>query len=176
MARVQRTLHMKDDTDFVGLHVRRGDKIKEVMLPPLKKYANAVTLMASNQTTVFIATDDGSVLSPLQNMLSPRPVVFMPAAMRRQGHIQGNMNRLFLKTNYERVIVLLAEIEMLRKATVFVSTFSSNLARLVHVLRWQDVNNSVSLDDRWEPGVAWRTFGMNYCDAPGANEVFCANM
>ena len=84
------------------------------------------------------------------------------------------MNRLSLKQNRPKVLAFLAEIGALTNAHWFIGTFSSNVARTVHVLRDRPQNTSVSLDDRWAPGVAWHTFGKPYCFSPNANKKYCA--
>lgn len=158
---------------YVALHVRRGDKNKERPLVPLEQYARAVKLLANETTAVFVATDDGSVLTELRYYLRGRTVVSVEEAKNRKGHVQAAMNRVYLKNNVARVVTLLAEIEIMRGASLFICTFSSNLGRLVHLLRWQRADSSVSLDDRWDAGVAWRTFGQQYCEWEEANQVYC---
>lgn len=158
---------------YVAVHIRRGDKRTEAKLQSVERYAAALRILAGKGEPIFVATDDGAVLAPLRSMLSGHKVLALAGASARKGHLQARMNRAYMKGRYNDVVDLLAEIEMLRKARVFVATFSSNLARLVHVLRNADERDSVSLDDRWAPGVAWLTFGQQYCHWPGANETFC---
>lgn len=160
--------------NFVAIHIRRGDKIREVRPVSLRAYADAVTLLARAGEQVFVATDDGSVIEHMRELLRPRHEVFTLGSVGgRKGHRQGQVNRASVARRYELTLDLLAEIELMRRARVFIATFSSNLARLVHVLRTADERNSISLDDRWAPGVAWPTFGQGYCNWPGANETFC---
>lgn len=166
--------HEYMDGKYVAIHVRRGDKAREVRSVNLRAYADAVTLLARRGEPVFIATDDGSVVPYLRDLLHPsHRVITLNSVMGRTGHRQGEHNRGWMKTRYGTVVDLLAEIEAMRRARVFIATFSSNLARLVHVLRKADEHDSISLDDRWAPGVAWLTFGQAYCGWPGANETFC---
>ncbi|CAD7946399.1 unnamed protein product [Amoebophrya sp. A120] len=55
-------------------------------------------------------------------------------------------------TGAEDLYRLWAEVILLTKATFAVGTFSSNLSRLVQVLRQQPQNTMLSLDMRWKPG------------------------
>lgn len=168
------TPHDYMDGKYVAIHVRRGDKTREVRSVNLRAFADAVTLLARRGEPVFIATDDGSVVPYLRDLLHPNHhVITLNSVIGRTGHRQGEHNRGWMKTRYGTVVDLLAEIEAMRRARVFIATFSSNLARLVHVLRKADEHDSISLDDRWAPGVAWLTFGQAYCGWPGANETFC---
>eukprot|EP00737_Agarophyton_chilense_P003481 gb/GEZJ01004086.1/.p1 GENE.gb/GEZJ01004086.1/~~gb/GEZJ01004086.1/.p1 ORF type:complete len:362 (+),score=40.01 gb/GEZJ01004086.1/:364-1449(+) len=158
---------------YLALHIRRGDKAKERPLVPLRRYVEAVELLQRNNDTIFVATDDGTVLDTLRKELVGKHIVSVAAAEGRRGHNQMLMNRMYLKRNEARVVTLLAEIEVMRKATIFIGTFSSNLGRLVHVLREHKAMSSVSLDDRWASGVAFRTFGQRYCGSNLANEIYC---
>lgn len=160
---------------YIGAHVRRGDKIREVRPVSLKRYAHAIRCIHPT-LPVFVASDEGTSIIRLRAMLAPRPVFALPRAEGRRGHYQREANRRYLKRNRGVVSELLAEIEALRGATWFVGTFSSNLGRLVHVLRNAPPNTSVSLDDRWAPGVAWRTFGSAYCGSRDANKRICKCM
>ncbi|CDF38740.1 Alpha-(1,6)-fucosyltransferase fragment, family GT23 [Chondrus crispus] len=162
--------------EYVGVHVRRGDKSKEVADVPLWRYAAAVRAVSGEEMAVFVAADDGASVRGLRQLLAGRKVVAIRGAEGRGGHDQLATNRGYMKENYGRVVELLAEVEALRGAKVFVGTFSSNLGRLVHVLREGDERNSVSLDDRWAPGVAWRTFGERYCEMEPVNEVYCTRV
>lgn len=159
---------------YIAIHVRRGDKRKEVRLAPLRIYADAIKLLALQDENVFVATDDGRVLSELSDLLPHNRVVALPSAFIRLGHEQIRHNRVWMKHRYFEIIDLLAEVEIMRHSRIFIGTFSSNLARLVHSLRNADERDSISLDDRWAPGVAWRTFGQSYCRWPGSNETFCS--
>lgn len=158
--------------EYVGVHVRRGDKRKEVPDVPLAAYAAAVRCVAGD-LPVVVATDDGTVLAKLRAMLPERDVLALPGTAARTGHYQVNVNRGYMKRNARSVVALLADVTALKDARWFVSTFSSNLARMVHVLRDAAADTSVSLDDRWAPGVAWHTFGQKYCGSAGANREFC---
>lgn len=159
---------------YIGVHVRRGDKSKEVANVPVEEYAAAVRVVAPLISCgVFVATDDGVAVGQLRRLLAPRQVVAMTDTASRTGHDQMLMNQKYLKKNRAYVISLLAEVTALRRATWFVGTFSSNLGRLVHVLRDASPSSSISLDDRWAPGVAWLTFGQPYCRSPDANANFC---
>lgn len=159
------------DDGYIAMHIRRGDKSHEVRNVPLEKYVEIVRLL--NATEVFVATDDGSVIPQLREMLHAVTVKSLPGAESRQGHYQAEFNSRYMKANYMPVVELLAEMEILRRGKYFVGTFSSNLARWVHVLRDLPANTSISLDDRWAPGVAWKTFGQTYCEDPDANEIVC---
>lgn len=160
---------------YVGMHVRRGDKRLEVADVQLMSYARAIRCLVRDDDTmpVFVASDDGAVVAELRMLLAPREVLAVPGVEIRTGHYQIDVNRRYMRRNRAAVTALLAEVVALRQATWFIATFSSNFARMVHVLRDAPPQTSISLDDRWAPGVAWRTFGKPYCSSPDANHEFC---
>jgi len=163
---------------YIGVHIRRGDKILEAHPVPLEKYAKAIDCIGM-QKDVYIASDDSHAVHDLRKILtkkdSNRRIVSLGTGNRMGGHYQAQANRHYLKRNRPRVEALLADIEALRQASAVVATFSSNLARVVHVLRRD--NATVSLDDRWASGSAWRTFHQPYCDSDGDKDaLFCKCM
>lgn len=165
------------NSEYVGLHIRRGDKMTETKPVPLSLYVRAVAILATtNDTSVFVATDDGAILPSLRKLMPGRKVLSIAGVEKRRGHLQKDANARYLNRNYQHVVELIAEVEALRHATWFVGTFSSNLARLIHVLRYQHPDTSVSLDDRWQPGPAWKTFGQPYCESMERNVQFCQAM
>lgn len=161
---------------YIAIHIRRGDKRREVKLPRIKKYAKSVRILARKDEPIFIATDDGAVLYEMRKRLPDRKIVSLPSAIKRTGHLQAEQNRIWMKRRYDDVVDLLTEIELMRRGRIFIGTFSSNLGRLVYLLRNSDNRDSVSLDDQWAPGVAWKTFGKPYCDWDQSNKTFCAAM
>eukprot|EP00177_Eucheuma_denticulatum_P001833 GFKZ01003272.1.p1 GENE.GFKZ01003272.1~~GFKZ01003272.1.p1 ORF type:complete len:364 (+),score=50.12 GFKZ01003272.1:182-1273(+) len=173
MERIQGHLMRRLGGNYIGIHVRRGDKEREVEEVELTQYVETVQLLSKDGTPVFVASDDGRVVAKLSQKLPGRRVVALASVEARKGHSQGGWNKKW-KGKYEDVVDLLVEVEMLANAMVFVGTFSSNLGRVVYVLRGGKSRDSgISLDDRWEPGVAWRTFGKRYCKGTYANRLYC---
>lgn len=161
---------------YIGVHIRRGDKGKEKVPIPIEEYVASIKAIDSNGMPLFLASDDGRVLQQLKQYFPDRTIAVVRTSKVRKGHLQRDLNRQRGKATQRAVVELLAEIEMLRSATWFIGTFSSNLGRLVHVLRSHDPKTSISLDDRWAPGVAYKTFGQPYCEWSGANEHYCSSM
>lgn len=158
---------------YVGLHIRRGDKNKEVPFIPVQQYIEAIDRVVPHHLLIFLSSDDGSVLDEVK-ALSKRQVLSLQSLSFRRGHNQRKQNRRSMKSNREPVEELLAEIEVLAVAEWFVGTFSSNMGRLVHILRDELPEKSLSLDDCWKPGVAHYTFNLPYCDSNLSNPVYCA--
>lgn len=165
-------LHLRTGA-YIAVHIRRGDKLRETAPLPVARYAAAVRVLARPREPIFLASDDGSVLRAMRKELPDHALLSLPDLGNRRAHIQSEHNRVWMKRRYNRVADMLAEIEVMREARVFIGTFSSNLGRLVHGLRHASEESSISLDDRWAPGVAWHTFGQAYCKSASANGRFC---
>lgn len=167
--------HNWTEKPYIGLHIRRGDKEKETREVPLTRYKSAINLLdPSAETPIFLATDEGAIISRFRELVHPRPLYFVHDTTRRHGHVQAVQNRIYPQENRARVVSFLAEIEALKRADYFIGTSSSNVGRVVHLLReGRDVGSSVSLDFQWGAGVAWRDFGQPYCDGADANQSFC---
>mmetsp|Transcript_1057 Transcript_1057/g.3282 ORF Transcript_1057/g.3282 Transcript_1057/m.3282 type:complete len:421 (-) Transcript_1057:100-1362(-) len=157
---------------YVGLHIRRGDKALEVPLIPLEDYAHAVKISGSNATTIFLATDDGSILWELKQLL-PGYKIFTFADPSSTGHLQRTANEAALRGTVLSTMSLVAEIDILRQAEYFIGTYSSNIGRLLAVLRDRPTETSISMDVSWSPGVAWRSFNTEYCKGTKFHKAFC---
>jgi hypothetical protein len=160
-------------TLYVGVHIRRGDKVKEVPSVPIARFIEAIDIIAPPHMPLFVASDDGATVRALREM-TQRRVLALPHSEKRIGHLQRSVNRIAAKHKPDLVHEILADIQALTRASWFIGTFSSNMGRLVHVLRDQPPETSISLDDRWAPGVAFHTFRQPYCEWEGANKLYCS--
>eukprot|EP00172_Hildenbrandia_rubra_P000494 Plantae.Rhodophyta-Hildenbrandia_rubra.ctg12449.p1 GENE.Plantae.Rhodophyta-Hildenbrandia_rubra.ctg12449~~Plantae.Rhodophyta-Hildenbrandia_rubra.ctg12449.p1 ORF type:complete len:433 (+),score=48.91 Plantae.Rhodophyta-Hildenbrandia_rubra.ctg12449:553-1851(+) len=158
---------------YIGVHIRRGDKEKEIEPIAVQEYVEAIELLDLKNLTVFVATDDSSVIDEFRSLVQNRRVVTLDVEARN-GHNQKEWNGKTYKLRKKAVIALLADMVALSRAKFFIGTFSSNLGRAVHLLRTQEPETSISLDTPWGgPGVAWRHFRKRYCDENGSNKMYC---
>lgn len=67
----------------------------------------------------------------------------------------------------------LVELCVLAESELFIGAMSSNTGRLVHLMRSQPPNTTISVDDRWMPGVAYHSFGEKYCFDSDASVRAC---
>eukprot|EP00746_Dinoflagellata_sp_MGD_P145960 gnl/MRDRNA2_/MRDRNA2_78520_c0_seq1.p1 gnl/MRDRNA2_/MRDRNA2_78520_c0~~gnl/MRDRNA2_/MRDRNA2_78520_c0_seq1.p1 ORF type:complete len:774 (+),score=140.16 gnl/MRDRNA2_/MRDRNA2_78520_c0_seq1:138-2459(+) len=170
-----RALNLDQGTRYLGVHVRHGDKGQETALVPVEKYAaQAQTFLAGKKSSlalyqqndsldlhklagdvrqeldktptglrvVFVASDDSTIRQQLQQQLGSEVDV------REQPRLDvASYNFSAVGQNEAATLNLLTDIEILRSAEVFISTASSNLARLVFFLR-DSKHRSISLDDQ----------------------------
>ncbi|KAJ8905068.1 hypothetical protein NDN08_001579 [Rhodosorus marinus] len=158
--------------EFVGLHIRRGDKALEVPLIPLESYAEIVRMCDPAISKIFLATDDGSIIWELRDLL-PEYAIYTFADPQSTGHLQRNANEDPMRQTVLSTMSLVAEIDILRQAKYFIGTYSSNIGRLLAVLRDKDIRTSISMDVAWSSGVAWRSFNTDYCMGYHPKQGYC---
>lgn len=152
----------------LGLHVRRGDKITtgEASFKHVDVYLKAAVEYLEKESTemnvddiksIYVASDDPSVLYEVRNHymnffpnISEESVIFSK-------HNNPEMKRVTRSKyqGYLSLVELIADIEKLSDSEVFVGTFSSNIGRLVTVLREfsnKKRESSISVDVNWFPG------------------------
>jgi len=56
---------------YVGVHLRRGDKVKEVLFQPTGLNATLVQNLSGDRRDVFVATDDFREALELRKLLTP---------------------------------------------------------------------------------------------------------
>ena len=136
---------------FAALHVRRTDKKIEtrrssscLYLGKLSHLAYKTGLTGADALYIFVATDDPAVLRELRRC-PPPPEVKKPQAYRFVSLVEGwrAPSRGF---GHEQLLRLWAEVEVLCQARAVVGTFSSNLGRLVQLLRRQPLDTFASLN------------------------------
>ncbi|CAM9383799.1 unnamed protein product [Ectocarpus sp. 6 AP-2014] len=131
---------------YVGLHIRRTDKANEVQPVKTKAYlAKAVNYLASptndmaatNITGIWVSSDDEAVFDEVKQLASeffpgiaPSAVLYVTGGKPVQ-LMRGAADR----NSYEAMVYLRAELEMLAGSAVFSGTFSSNVGRMVALMR-----------------------------------------
>lgn len=171
---------------YIGVHLRRGDKVTEVPPVPLTAYARAVSVLAVGVggpvmdprravpvTRVYVASDDAAAAAALAAFL---PAMTVVSTASGGGHKQATLNAAPAATTAAAVAALWADVTLLVGAAGFVGSGSSNLGRVIQLLRLAggaSPASSVSVDTRWGGGLAWQDFGVGYCQGVGVNEVVC---
>ena len=130
---LNRRLEPFQDKSFVGIHIRRGDKIAEAKHSSLESYMDCV-MKHSELKRVFVATDDFITFRDLCTKY-PEYMFFTFAKPTNSGYQQGTFNHLDGSAKYNRTLDLFADIEMLTKADTFIGTFTSNVGQFMIIHR-----------------------------------------
>jgi hypothetical protein len=133
-----------DSTSYCSIHIRRGDKIKEAPHTAVQDYLEKIRAVNPNLKKVFVMTDDYTVVDELKNGRSDLSFHSL-CPPNRQGHLQKIFNKAPKETRRAEILRLLAELEMARNGEFFVGTYSSNITRLISLLRGRETTYSVDI-------------------------------
>lgn len=136
---------------YDSLHIRRGDKITEVMqLPSINQYFDKLNLLTNGEDLpIYIATDDYSVIAEIKSMY-PYKKIFYSDSIENNGFDMKIFSSLPKESKHKQIIHLLADIEMLKNSRCFVGTFSSNIGMFMGMCR----SDAYAVDsDTW---LNWR--------------------
>ncbi|CAM9717302.1 unnamed protein product [Ectocarpus sp. 12 AP-2014] len=158
---------------YVAIHVRRGDKIThgEAKMTEVPVYLQAAESFLGNSTEgevgpssitgLWVASDDSSVLQEVKALASNyfpkvQPERVVSISFRTEApalHSDGvKLPSTSRSMTYELYVGLHAELYMMSHAEIFVGTFSSNVGRLVYLMREVNGlprNSSISVDLPW---------------------------
>ena len=143
--------------EYIGVHIRRGDKRKEGVLTPIEDFVFEVNCINPAKTLdVFVASDDDESIEKFRELVYPRKVFsIQDSNLSRTGFSEKKLLNIGPQCKRKYVTILLAEITALQRSTFFVCNLSSNLARIVYATRHQPANSTISLGVEWTPGVTW---------------------
>lgn len=136
--------------DYIGLHIRRGDKIasQEMNDIHLDRYVDEAIKHRDISRNVFVATDDVSVVDYLIPRFKDYGMkVFYNNLNKSHGHNETTFNQSSKQLRYEETINVLLEMDILVHSLYFIGTYTSNLSRVVPFFLGLD--RCISLDNDW---------------------------
>jgi hypothetical protein len=128
----------------VALHIRRGDKSTEFDYVGVPAYLDALRPFTGGPVSAFVASDDDNAIEELRASAPAGVEIFSPAQLAKakrgpesakQGYDQATFNALPPERRRAEVLDLLTEIEIMRKARVFIGASTSNVFITVRNLR-----------------------------------------
>ena len=133
-------------TEYIGVHIRRGDKIStgEMENLELNKYVDEIKKIGLN--TVYIATDDVSVVEYIRDKCD-NIYIYTNPHLKQFGFVENTFNHKSHTDRYYDTLILLYDIFVLISGKKFIGTYSSNLSRIIPC--FLGLNNCVSLDEEW---------------------------
>lgn len=123
--------------NYIGFHIRRGDKEKEVDFIDLGKWCSLAREIDPKIKKIFVASDDFRVIEEIQAK-NPDWEVFSLCQTSRRGYVQKEFNSKSADMRKNDIISFLTDIEVLRKSDYFIGTFSSNVGRLMALLKGKE--------------------------------------
>eukprot|EP00903_Cladosiphon_okamuranus_P007639 g7408.t1 len=158
---------------FLALHIRRGDKVRlgEAEKHDCTEYLDAAVayldgnhsqLRVTDIRGIWVASDEAGVVDRIKEIAqSYLPNVQKSAIVWASGGVEGGpkINRTATRTDketYGGFVYTLADLHQCTKADVFVGTFSSNMGRLLVLLResigLKPRDSAISVDRSWTAG------------------------
>lgn len=137
------TLTSKLPAFDLGIHVRTGDKITtgEMKAIPFERYLEAIRQFQDTSQkqslTLYLMTDSQSVLKLFQEKKDPSwTFVTLPSPVPSlTGHNQQTYNKLPTDVKMKAFYHFLAEVQILSECPHSIVTFSSNIGRLINLLK-----------------------------------------
>lgn len=106
----------------------------------------------TSKPRVYVASDEDGILEQLRQLRFDWEFLKFPKKSHLfNGHQQKVFNSLPINVKVELTRILLTEIEILSRVKYLVCTFSSNICRLIQILRQQPPQTVLSLDISWHP-------------------------
>lgn len=149
---------------YVGLHVRRGDKKEGARKPPVIEYLKRVTQSSSERfRTVFLASDDEATIEEARfavKMLNlTAEIQVLPSFFGRNVTIEASkhLKEKSAAEQFAETADLIAEMEILAGADVFVGTGTSNVGCVVVALRacrGYKEETAFTVDKPWERQIS----------------------
>lgn len=146
-----RKMELKIPSDYVGVHIRRGDKITmhEMEKIDLKTYIDKILEYKHISDNIYIATDDSSIIPYMRNTLSNLGFhVFFNANYIQKGFKESSFNTKNIKDRYDDMMNTLFDIDVLFNSKLFIGTYSSNMSRIIPLFIGFD--RCISLDENWK--------------------------
>lgn len=146
----QRKKALKLPESYIGVHIRRGDKITthEMNDIHLDRYVNAILQYKSVSSNIYIATDDTSVVDYIQQKTAGQHFnIFYNFQNKSQGFDEQTFNQASKEARREETLNVLLDMDVLVHSSFFIGTYTSNLSRVVPFFLGLD--RCVSLDNDW---------------------------
>jgi len=132
--------------EYVGIHVRSGDKITEHKLYQPADYI-LKSLEHSSCTNFYIATDDYKNVRILKTEF-PDYKFYTSCPTTAEGYLHSKFAAQSNETKKAALIELFVDVDILSNAKIFIGTYSSNIGMYIGMRR--DVSTCYCLDfDEW---------------------------
>ena len=133
--------------DYIGLHIRGGDKSMEVDLLDAQKYVDKAKSL-SDLHSLFVLTDDYQIIEDMRINFKEF-IIYTLCGENERGYFHEKFQKqekAIIKQSHEK---LFASVDLLNKAQLFVGTFSSNPGMFLGMRMSKDKAVSIDLD-KWQ--------------------------
>lgn len=138
--------------NYGAVFIRHGDKERESPHGEIQKYVDKINEQCDqNNLPVFIGSDDFRVINEIK-LLCPNRTFYHFNFDKDEGYFMDNFLNNYTRNEQKcKIIQLLAQIEIFKRAAYFISSYTTNVSVFVGMAR--DCNNCYDINnDRW---VLW---------------------
>jgi glycerophosphoryl diester phosphodiesterase len=151
------TYRIRNLSNYIGIHIRRGDKLKhEAREISIDRYIKGIErILQKNKAIqqIFVASDDHTVVKELRQLKPTWNFVSIYDNNHQRtnptGHFQAQFNRLSRQQKLNETRLFMCELQMLVNSEYVLCGMTSNICRLVLILRHQHPSTVISLDRSW---------------------------
>ena len=119
--------------EYIGIHIRRGDKIKETQFINIESYFELATRL-THIRSVFISTDDYRTILEIKNKYQEWRI-FYDIDVNASGYDQNVFSRKLKRQKFKDLIYLFSNVETLSESKIFIGTISTNIGMFVGMRR-----------------------------------------
>jgi hypothetical protein len=120
--------------DYLAINVRRGDKVIEHAYVGNDCYAERINSLALGIRSIFIATDDGRVIPEISQVMPDYEFISL-AERNSKGYVHSDFKSLPSAERRRRILRLLAELELMRDANLFIGSKTTNVSWMANAHR-----------------------------------------
>jgi len=115
---------IKLPNEYIGVHIRGGDKITEHKLFSVNDYVDTLKSL-SDCKNIYVATDDYNNVIAIKNYTNYN--IYTLCKPKSNGHVQSDFDSLDKNTKREALVDLFADVDILSDSALFIGTYSSNI-------------------------------------------------
>lgn len=141
-------------TEYIGIHVRRGDKTtglggpKESVSIDVDEFIADIgcsEYASKHIRTVFVSTDEYIAFEEIRDRLGDQWNVYTTAVPNQRGFTIDSYRTNTDEYKLESTINTWVDLELLSESSIFIGNFQSNIAKTVHYMRLgHDPNTSIN--------------------------------
>lgn len=130
--------------EYTSMQIRRGDKITECSLLPIKDYFDVANKLSANKN-LFILTDDYRVINEVQDTYSNWQITTL-ATPDEDGYDHEKFTKICRKEKKQKLIKLFSSIEIIRNSQLFIGTYTTNVGLFLGIV--MPLNKIVSVQKK----------------------------
>ena len=120
-------------SNYIGVHIRSGDKATEAKLSPVDDYINYIKSLTPLKE-LFVLTDNYSIIKEIKSNY-PDYKLYSYCEINEKGFSEGEYNLMNKEAKKTMTIKLITDVEILSQSSLFVGTLSSNVGIFIGMRR-----------------------------------------